>query len=231
MVYDYSIQNDTLNGVAGIKSLELTISISTITIACKSITTGGDNLHIEFKAAISANEKTTLDNIVSTHDGVEIVELEQIEMKPLLAEGGKRKTDRGLNFIALAGVTTSADYDITEDLQIKGGILVCDNNEVLDTIGMVIVDKTYMWAGEWYPSEPYLAGISVPEGTPWSAVAPNGVDLHSYIKDFPVSKSGETNINNEAITTTPLNGLTIRISYTSTGATDVKCNVGILAYS
>jgi len=149
--------------------------------------------------------------------------VQRIETK--MAEGGLRKSDRGLSFTATKNATTTADYLITEDLQIKGGLLLTENNKIFDSVGMEIVDTTYMYAGQWYPAE-YAPGV------PWSVALPNGVPLHAYIKDYPVSKDGITHITNEAITTTPLNGLTIRITYTSTGTVDdVLCNVGILAYS
>jgi hypothetical protein len=180
------------------------------------------------EAAVSIDGSTDLDEKVEM---IHALMGHQIVTKQVIAEGGKRKTDRGTSFTAAQGVTTSHDYLIGEDLQIKGGILITDNSELLDSIGMDVVDTSYIMAGNLYPSEPFLAGLPVPEGTPWSAVAPTGVVLHSYIKDFPVSKNGETYITNEAITTTPLNGLTIRIHYNSTGTSDVKCNVGILAYT
>jgi hypothetical protein len=173
-------------------------------------------------AAISVDGENDLDeksSMIRTLFG------NQITTKTVMTEGGLRKSDRGLSFIATKNTTTTADYLITEDLQIKGGILSTDTNEILDQVGMEIVDTAYMYAGDWYPAE-YAAGV------PWSAALPTGVPLHAYIKDYPVSKDGITHINNEAITNTALNGLTIRISYKSTGTIDdVNCNVGILAYS
>lgn len=150
---------------------------------------------------------------------------------PNIPEGGKKKTDRGFTFVAAAGVKTSKDYLITEDLQIKGGVLSCEDNNVLDSVDMEIVDTQYLWAGQWYPATPTEAGIVGVEGLSWAQVVPTGVSLHHYIKDFPVNKDGKTNIKNDAITTTPLNGLTIRVSYDSKGTVDVPCNVGIVAYS
>jgi hypothetical protein len=231
MNYDYDIPTETPNKKVDSGALIEEIRESAITIAVDSVVAMDNDLTINFKASLSSEEQTMLDGLVGAHTGEPIDEPDTIQMKPLLAEGGKRKSDRGISFVATQGTTTTADYLITEDLQIKGGVLVTDNNEIMDTVGMEIVDTTYMHAGDWYPSEPFLAGIPVPEGTPWSAVAPTGVSLHAYIKDFPVMKSGETFINNEAITVTPLNGLTIRITYTSTGSVDVNCNIGILAYS
>lgn len=232
MNHTYSVSNDTANGAVNTGSLYQEIGSSSITIALESISYSGDSLDIKFKASISVAEKAALDVLVLAHDGKPIKDIEQIEMKPLLAEGGKRKSDRGISFTAIKDATTTADYLITEDLQIKGGVLITEGNEIFDTVGMEIIDTTYMYAGSWYPATPFLAGIPVPDTYTWDQVAPTGVALHAYIKDFPVMPSGETYINNEAITTTPLNGLTIRISYTSTGTVnDVKCNVGILAYS
>jgi len=173
-------------------------------------------------AAISIDGSNDLEEKASM---IKVLFGNEFTTQTTMAEGGKRKSDRGMSFTATKNSTTTADYLITEDLQIKGGVLITENNKIFDQIGMDIVDTTYLYAGVWYPAE-YAPGV------PWSVAAPNGVPLHSYIKDFPVMTDGKTFIDNDAITTTPLNGLTIRIIYKSTGTVDdVKCNIGILAYS
>ena len=147
-----------------------------------------------------------------------------IEMKPLLAEGGKRKTDRGFSFTVTAGTTHTHDYSVNTDMQLKGGVMFSNNGNILDQVSLEIVDTSFVYAGVWYSAE-YAPGV------PWSDVLPSGVPLHMYVGNFPVSPSGETRFDNDAITTTPLNGLTIRVTYKSAGTTDVNCNVGIVAYT
>ena len=173
------------------------------------------------------NEAHTID--VSSITIVDEVKRESIETVPQLPEGGKRKADRGFSFDAAAGVSTSADYIIDEDLQIKGGILNCENNHIKDSVKMEILDYQFLYVGLWYPNTPTEAGIEGVEGLTWQQVTPDGVSLHDYLREFPVSKDGVTKIKNEAITTTPLNGLKIRITYNSQGATLVPCHVGIVA--
>ena len=143
-----------------------------------------------------------------------------------MAEGGLKKSDRGLTFTAIAGATTTADYEIDEDLQIKGGVLYTTASHIFDSVAMEIVDVDYLHAGDWYPATPTEAGIAGVGGLTWAQVVPTGVSLHHYLKGVPVSTDGISKIKNEAITNTPLNGLVIRVSYTSNGLVDVKCNVG-----
>lgn len=148
-----------------------------------------------------------------------------------LAEGGLKKSDRGMTFTAIARETTTADYLITEDLQIKGGVLYSEDAHIFDSVSMEIVDTAFTYAGDWYPATPTEAGIPGVSGYTWAQIVPTGVSLHHYLKNFPVNPEGKSNIKNDAITDTPLNGLTIRITYHSEGDTDVKCNVGVVAYS
>ena len=230
-IMNYSISNDTLNGVVDTGALAEEIKSSSITIALEGIISSGDSLTVNFKAAISAQEQTELDGLIAAHTGDPIEDVSTIEMKPVLPQGGKRKTDRGFKFTALAGQTTSYEHTFTESLYVKEGIMYTEGHDFFDQISAEFVDKQYIHAGILYPSEPFLAGVPVPQGTPWSAVMPDGVVLHRYIGDFPVDPSGKTHSVNEALTELNMKDLTIRMIYTSVGASDVKCNVGIVAYS
>ena len=223
MIKTYSIVTDTVNNKLDNLALCKAIQDSTIAIALKTIGTVGDIINIEFKSAITTAEHTTLTALVEAHDGEPVEEIVTTHTISDIPEGGKKKTDRGFTFTATNSVTTTHDYVITEDLQIKGGLLQSVDQECQDSIGMALVDTAYTYAGLWYPADD--------EGTAWSVSEPDGYILHHYLKDFPVSIEGRTSIKNDAITTTPLNGLTVRITYKSTGTTDVKCNVGIVAYT
>lgn len=118
----------------------------------------------------------------------------------VLSEGGLKRSDRGLHFTAAYGVTTTADYSITEDLQIKGGVIYTEDSHIFDSVSMEIITT-------------------------------EGDSLHHYLKDFPVSKDGISKIKNGSITNAPLNGLIMRVTYKSNGLSDVKCNVGVVAYT
>lgn len=221
--FNYTISTDITAGAVDTDRLKLDIEQSTITIQVVSISTSGDTLSISFKTDISTAEETALDAVVLAHSGIALERYEHIYTRPEMPEGGKKKSDRGFSFTVTAGQSASADYAVTEDLQIKGGVLHCNNPDIHDSCSMEIVDTAYMWAGVWYPAD-Y-------QGIPWATAAPNGVSLHHYLKDFPIDPSGTTKVKNEAITTTPLNGLVVRVTYNSKGNTDVKCNVGIVAYT
>jgi len=80
-MYTYSITNDTLNAKANTWLLDTKIKASNITIALESVSTSEDSLTIEFKTAISSTEKTTLDGLVSSHNG-----LDQVKVVPPLTE-------------------------------------------------------------------------------------------------------------------------------------------------
>lgn len=51
--------------------------------------------------------------------------------------------------------------------------------------------------------------------------------IHRYVEDYPINPNGSTYIANKAITEQNLKDLIMRVTYTSTGAEDVKCNCGI----
>lgn len=237
MINIYSIQNDTLNSSVSESDLETQIQSSEITISLEGITATEDILKIFFKASLTSSEKVLLDALVSAHDGIPSKQIETVNMIASIAEGGKQKSDRGFIFTADKAVDISTpsltvkDYLITESLQIKGGILQTSTSHIQDSCSMEIVDTAYLYAGSWYPATPIEAGIVGTEGLTWAQVVPSGVSLHHYLKDFPVSKEGRTIIKNNAITTTPLNGLTLRVTYVAIGIeSDVLCNVGIVAY-
>tara|TARA_R110000868_G_C10972634_1_gene770633 strand:+ start:17054 stop:17737 length:684 start_codon:yes stop_codon:yes gene_type:complete len=223
VIYNYSIENDTLNAKYSDK-LAQEIHDSDITISLKGISSLEDSLDIEFFIEISASEKLILDDVVANHDGISLEPEKIIKTERILAEGGKRKTDRGFKFSIPAGTTVTYDYNVTNDLQVKGGVCYTDKAHINDQVSFEIVDVDYLYAGEWYDAE-YAPGV------PWSAAAPDGVPLHQYIGNFPVDPSGKTTFDNEAITNTPLNGLAMRVTYKSNGADDVNCNVGIIAYT
>ena len=72
--YTYSISGDTANGAADPGATYDEIIKSDITIALDTVTTSGDDLNINFKANIGTLDETTLDNLVSNHEGVGVSE-------------------------------------------------------------------------------------------------------------------------------------------------------------
>jgi len=66
----YLISNDTLNGKVDVDSLIIEIGASNIVPAIDVVTVNDDVLTINFKAALSGTEQTTLDGIVAAHEGI-----------------------------------------------------------------------------------------------------------------------------------------------------------------
>jgi hypothetical protein len=79
--YTYSIANHTSNGAVHTPTLKKEIESSSITISLERIDTASDSLKIVFKNSISAGEETTLDNLVSAHDGVAAEEPEAVTIQ------------------------------------------------------------------------------------------------------------------------------------------------------
>lgn len=67
--YTYSISQDTLNNKVNPTRLHREISQSSIVIAIQGITTVGDNLIVEMKDVLSAQDEATLDSLVNAHTG------------------------------------------------------------------------------------------------------------------------------------------------------------------
>lgn len=220
--YTYSIATDTMNGKIAPRDLYLAIIASAIIVSCPDVSTSGDVITIAFKDALSMGDKTILDGVVSTHTGMVAEVLEQVENKTILTDGGLTKADEGFKFTATAGQTTTYDHLFTRTMHIKGGYIISDNNVIMDEYTLTMVDKSYMYAGVLYPMD-Y-------NGTAWSVAAPNGVDIHAYQRNMPLRKGGETEIENYAITDLDMNGLTLRMEYVSTGATDVNINCAMIGY-
>lgn len=73
----------------------------------------------------------------------------------------------------------------------------------------------------------YTESHSILDSMKLELVHPIAGVLHRYAEGYPVNPTGITLIENEAVTSENLQGLIVRVTYTSTGGTDVKCNCGI----
>lgn len=164
-----------------------------------------DFFKIEFSSNLSEEQATAVLDVIEKHTG-EKVEDEPARFQEVLPVGGQRVTDRGFQFDATAGQTTYYDFVVTEDLYIKEGFALAYDFNKRDSVSMAIVHP--------------LAG-----------------PLHYYLKDLPLDVHrgdktiGIVRAKNAAITETNFNGLTIRMSYTSTGVTDVHVCVTMRTYS
>jgi hypothetical protein len=197
-------KSDTLNGVVDTGSL-----YSELVEASLPITAVNDSLDSFFTVDYSRNltdvEAALAVTLISAHTG-EAIAQEIIQYQQVLSVGGQRVTDRGFQFDAIAGQTTNFDFAVTEDLFVKEGFAIAYDFNKRDSVSMAIVHP--------------LAG-----------------PLHYYLKDLPLDVHrgdktvGIVRASNAAITETNFNGLIIRMTYTSTGATDVHVCVTMRTYS
>lgn len=79
MIYNYSIVLDTPNNKAATDSLTIEINTSSIITALDYIKIIGDDLEISFKASLSTTDKTTLDNLITLHQGEHIEAIDHVE--------------------------------------------------------------------------------------------------------------------------------------------------------
>jgi hypothetical protein len=110
--YQYSIANDTLNGLVNTGKIQDEIQNSAIIIALDYINTEGDNLNIYFKDALSSGDKTILDSLIASHDGIKTVVNEVVELSS--------KDSSGTNLIAIQKPVGDFNTIITHNF--------CDNN-------------------------------------------------------------------------------------------------------
>lgn len=135
--YTYSIANDTLNGVLANDSLMSAIHASTITIDVQSVIGDGDELRVEFKTAISPEEKSTLDGLVSNHNGQPLSTLEVLPVQVHTTQGeGLNLFLHGIEFEATAGKVTEFNFVLPEEREIEGARAHVYNHEPGDRLDM-----------------------------------------------------------------------------------------------
>lgn len=212
--YTYSITADTLNGILNSSRLHKEINDSDILIALIGVNVSGDVIDIVFKGNISTLEETNLGILLAAHTGESYKEAQKFEFasdvlktQPELAHGGPSLAGRGINFVALAGVETSEDYLFTEDLTLKEAFLKAENLHAKDHITALLVDTNNVLG--------YGAGAPI----------------HYYAKNWPMPKSGEYFMNNNAVTALNMNTFTMRVTYKSHGTEDVCVGIGLVCYT
>ena len=81
-IYTYSVSTDTANGIANLDKLASEINASLILISLLRLGLSGDELSVEFKADLSAEDKTLLAAIVGGHQASPVLpEAKIIEIK------------------------------------------------------------------------------------------------------------------------------------------------------
>jgi hypothetical protein len=149
------------------------------------------------------------------------------ENKPFADAKGFRARFKGMKDTIPAGTSKAVELDITEERFINGIRMILKYHGEDDHVTMQVIDKEFTYAGELYAATPFEQGIPVPEGTPWSAVAPDGIMLDEFGGTWYVDDTVST--QPDVIVPYPARirpGMTIKMIYNSTGDYDVlfKCN-------
>jgi hypothetical protein len=148
--YTYSIAVDTANALLAEDSLKKEIEDSSIIIALDYIAALGDVLDIYMKDALSTGDKTTLDAIVTSHEGVGLASdptLVAIDSEPAAPPFAAKVTPEGKNLFArttgkkftLSAGANTLDFDITyAHCKITGMEIV--GSKVGDTLDFLVLD-------------------------------------------------------------------------------------------
>lgn len=149
--YTYSIINDTMNAKLNSNDLNDEIQVSDITIALDYINASGDVLDIYFKDALTSEQQTTLIGIINVHEGSPVIIQEPqyasnkaMEVAQVYGDPGNSPFWIADPEIMTAGQTTFVDFEITTELELKGGIygiLNFDDIHKDDYIEASLIDK------------------------------------------------------------------------------------------
>lgn len=148
--YLYTISQDFPNGKFDTNKLKKEISENqTITIGLLSISSSGDTCTIEFKASLSASEKTELDNVVSQHDGENLPqdEVSNVEIKQY------NVVDKNTLHTTLRGF--QVDVNLNDDVSFKVQTFDYDVD---------IVDGFFEYKG--FQQDDFVEAIGMPDGDP-----------------------------------------------------------------
>jgi len=219
MQHIYSIANDTLNGaVIGIQ-LKSEIESSSITVALDVINTSGDTLEINFKAALSAGEVTTLNGVVNAHNGILIQEPDKVEVSNAISQNGiaepngHRARIKGISKHTVpSGTTADIDYKmvqltyqgVNKDSVFDGVEYYAKSADNFDEISFQVVDVDNILG--------YGANFVLEEFGDKVFIMPDSHVLLRFYRSAIVPN------------------LYIRAKYKSTGTTDVKFSMNLIRH-
>jgi len=152
MNYIYSI-NDFPFGKYNLDRLTKEIFDSTIVVGLNYMTGTSDSVSIFFKAALSASEKTTLDNIVANHSGeiispkAEVTKVEVISEHAKYVESGNTTQSLFAAETILIDISTGeslkiVDYKWPFDIALKTGTLFVTEDMIGDEISVEAAPNT-----------------------------------------------------------------------------------------
>ena len=174
--YTYSTPTDfPVAGTCAPDALQAAVGANrAISVVCEGINTSGSVVSVVFRSALSLEEKTVLDGIVSAHDGVALEKLGQWD------DHGNRvfapsflftKYQAGLEGYALVcdpGATAILDVQVTSQTYVQGGQFWISGGAIGDKCHFAVVDKNNVLGLHT------LYGL--PLGTP--------IELVRYVKNY-----------------------------------------------
>jgi len=233
--YTYSISTDTATGAVDASGLQSEIAASSIVTAVDFVSTDDDVLTVWMKAAVSAEDKTTLDGLVAAHTG-EVPD----EDAPMVVDfQTSTKNDEGklvtaptfedvqglapqweaYLYTATAGAINIFDELVTTEKKIRGGwyeIMDGSSPIIGDEVEFAVVDKDD------------TLGLFSTYGL---TVGQDVLELRKYVKSECVNPGGiGRQMFQGQSAFTVVAGLYMRSIYDSTGETDVQFKVVMLSY-
>ena len=222
---------DTYSYIKAVSIDRLTEEIqdSPITVALDYIYALGSTVYTNFKADLSSDEQSWLEDIVESHVDEP---LEENESTSVILEGATFTSEGGLKtaqeigemelmpvlkrrkHVSTASKVTFNDIEITSEVKLEGGdyYVYSDlvNIPTEDMVEFSIIDKNDIWQ----PGLFAVLGLEIGEDV---------LELHKFVKtEYIVEKKGEfyeTAYGARAFEV--MAGLFLRIAYTSTGSSDV----------
>lgn len=139
------------------------IQSSAIVTALDHISTVDSALSIFFKDNLSNTDKTTLDSIVSDHNGQPLDSNVPAKVVQVLGQDTFSIWTQGVLFTAVASQTTFFDYLLTELVFARGGVLCSFNAVPGDWISVNVIDKDNVIGLGGTPDNPTILSEYIPK--------------------------------------------------------------------
>jgi hypothetical protein len=189
-----------------IPSLEKQIQSSSIVTVLDHIDVTGSESDIWFKDALSSDDQSTLNIIVSNYVYIAPPAQPPTRVVQILGADTVSICPFGTMFDAPANQTTTYDLKITNTVYLKGGIMYATPGNVGDIINVQVVDKDN------------ITGYGV------------NTILATYVNNWYVIPQDMNAVEDVSLSQPMSAGLYIRFVYTNSSVNDSKVIVNLLAY-
>lgn len=220
--YTFSIQNDFPNHKLNSDKLTTQLHATNIVPLLVGIGTSGDVCTITYLDALSSGEQSTLNGVIAIHDGEAIPETENKDVKgnPVVATSvygyvAESTKWKGYRYVAPHGATTIFDEAITKQIYMQGGRAVIKGATDGDIAEFSIVDKDDVLG--------LFAGYGL-------TVGQDVLELDKYVQNYFPDEDGDSVEHKVQTVAKVLQGLYLRLTYHSTGSSDVVIKITYLGY-